>query len=259
MLDSDAARDRPSIKTHQTWPEVQNRRLPLSPPPRQCDADLPDRLWQSGKEMDGIRININPVNCLLRSPSLSCTLRVFYLPHLNILPKVSLTLPWYKSKKKFQLFSAKVWASGAMRKYWCQLPLQMPAGKKSPLDQTLNSGTLFFLLSFLHFSLQADITWMSSHTQQHHTLNPVPPRPNHTRWRVWLSETKLSHPADIRQSSGVKFISEAIALQASHLCLALVPTAGQDLPPMIGSSFIPKHSTSFPDNPPPALSEMNSR
>lgn len=101
--DSDRARDRPSIKTHQTWPEVQNRRLPR-PPHCQSEADLPDRLWQSGKEMDGIRININPVNCLLRSPNLSCTLRVFYLPHLNILPKVSLTLPWYKSKKKNSAF-----------------------------------------------------------------------------------------------------------------------------------------------------------
>lgn len=111
---------------------------------------------------------------MLRLPSLSCTLRVFYLPHLNILPKVSLTLPWYKSKKKIQLFSAKVWASGAMRKYWCQLPLQMPAGKKSPLDQTLNSGTLFFLLSFLYFSLQATLH-ECRHTQQHHTLNVPPP------------------------------------------------------------------------------------
>lgn len=70
-------------------------------PPCQSEADLPDRLWQSGKEMDGIRININPVNCL------SCTLRVFYLPHLNILPKVSLTLPWYKSPKKFSFSQLK--------------------------------------------------------------------------------------------------------------------------------------------------------
>lgn len=83
-------------------------------------------------------------------------------------------------------------------------------------------------------------------------------RTHQSTHNLYVGEAELPLPADIRQSSGGKFISEAIALQASHLCLALVPSAGQDLPPMIGSSFIPKHSTSLPHNP-LALSEMSSR
>lgn len=197
--------------------------------------------------MDRIRITMNPVNCLFHLPSLSFTLHGFYLwiwifclkclsPCLDINPKM-----FSFSQLKSVL---ALWASGVMSKYWCLLPLKMPPGKKVPLGSESEPSNLVFLPSFLHFLLQ-NYTNVHTHTQEDtHLMHPPA-----SLWHVWLSEAELSLHADTRQSSGGKFISEAIAHRASHLCLALGPSVGQDLPSMIGSFFIPKHSSSFPHNP----------
>lgn len=171
--------------------------------------------------MDGIRINTNPVNCLFHLPSLSFTPHVFYLciwifcrkclsPCLDINPK---NCSFSQIKSVLAL-----WASGVMRKYWWLLPLKMPAGKKLlPIGSESELWNLVFLPSFHPFSKLCECT--HTHTKVHITLM-LPPA---SLWHVWLSEAELSLPADIQQSSGGKFISEAIAHRASHLCLALAP------------------------------------
>lgn len=55
------------LTEHQEHRHIQTAGLALTislPSPCQLEADLADWLWQWGKEMDRIRININPVNCL---------------------------------------------------------------------------------------------------------------------------------------------------------------------------------------------------
>lgn len=112
---------------------------------------------------------------------------------------------------------------------------EIPAGSESKLW-----NLVFFC--FPYFSWLSNSTWTSRHT---HT-------PAHrTRMLLLPAADVLSHPADTRQSTGVKFISEAIALRASHLISrALVPTAGQDLPPVMGSSSSQKRLDFFPHTAP---------
>lgn len=122
----------------------------------------------------------------------------------------------------------------------------MPAGKKSLLDQNLNSGTLFSFASFI-FPGRATVrecphTHTSTHTQEAHK----------TQMLLLSAVDVLSHPADIRQSAGdeIHFGSNR-SLGFIPYTTALVPTSGQDLPPVIGSSFIPKSGpTSLLTQPP---------
>lgn len=223
--------------------------------PRQSQTDLPVRLWHSGKGMDRIRISMNPVNCLFHLPSLSFTPRTFYLCIWIFCPKcLSPCLDINPKNCSFSHLKSvlALWASGAMRKYWCLLPLKMPAGKKLPIGLEFQLWNPVFLPSSI-FPYRT--IWMYTHTHKStHYFNASPCLPlTCVIVRSW-AVTSQWHTTKL---GGGEFISEAIAHRASHLSPALAPSVGQDLPSVIGSFFIPKHSSSLPHNP-LALSEMSS-
>ena len=127
-------------------------------------------------------------------------------------------------------------------------PLRCLQARNSRLDQNLNPQTLFSFSFLPSYISSYKTTQMYTHTHIHTrtlTFNASPCLPLTCVIVRSRAVTSRRHTTKLRG----KFISEAIAHQASHLCLALGPSVGQDLPSMIGSFFIPKHSSSFPRNP----------
>lgn len=138
---------------------------------------------------------MNPVNCFFH---LSFSLPVLYL-YISIFCLKFLS-PCFEIKPRNWSFSQlKYRPLGQWGNIDVSFPLRCLQARDSQLDQHLNSETLFYF--FPSSISRYGPIWRYTCTEVHITS---------PHWCVWLSETKLSLPADILQSSGEEFISEIL-------------------------------------------------